>query len=152
METTATLKTPAEKKKYDFDFNEENIAFMQRNLASGFKFRLMMLLQLPMGFLCGMRIREINHEQCKVTVPFKWLNKNPFRSTFWAVLGMAAELSSGAMVLMYTYKLKPSISMLVTGTTASYSKKATKTTTFVSKAGNDIASAVRAAMETGEPP
>ena len=30
-----------------------------------------------------------------VTVRHKWFNQNPFKSMFWAVQGMAAELSTG---------------------------------------------------------
>ena len=55
-----------------------------------------------MGFLSGMRIKKLNKDQCIVSVPFKWINKNPFKSTFWAVLGMAGEMSTAALILQYT--------------------------------------------------
>ena len=103
-----------------------------------------------MNFLSGMRVEEFTEEHCKVSVPFKWLNQNPFRSTFWAVLGMTAELAAGAMVVMYTHKQKPSISTLVTGSRAKFVKKAVKSTTFVCNDGLMIAEAVRKAVETGE--
>ena len=52
-----------------------------------------------MGFLSGMKIRKLNEEKCKVTVPYKWINKNPFKSTFWAVLGMGAEMNTATLLI-----------------------------------------------------
>ena len=77
-----------------------------------------------MGFLSGMRIKKLNEDQCVVTVPFKWINKNPFKSTFWAVLGMAGEMSTAALILQYTYKHKPSFSTLPLKCEADFNKKA----------------------------
>ena len=76
-----------------------------------------------MGFLSGMRIKKLNEDQCVVTVPFKWINKNPFKSTFWAVLGMAGEMSTAALILQYTYNQKPSFSTLPLKCEADFNKK-----------------------------
>ncbi|MEM0996717.1 MAG: DUF4442 domain-containing protein [Bacteroidota bacterium] len=136
--------------KTDFSFNREYIDYIRKTFTNPFKFRLMLAGRLPMGFLSGMKVTELSEETCKVTVNYKWLNKNPFRSTFWAVLGMAAEMSSGALLIMYTYKQKPSISTLVVDTQAKYYKKATGKTTFVCHSGKDIAAGVEQAIRTGE--
>ena len=58
-----------------------------------------------------MKIRKLNEEKCKVTVPYKWINKNPLNQ-LWAVLGMGAEMNTAALILQYTYKHQPSISTL----------------------------------------
>lgn len=110
----------------------------------------MMFKILPMGFLSGMKITELNEETCSVTVPYKRLNKNPFNSTFWAVLGMAAEMSSGALMTMYTHKQKPSISMLVADCTAEFVKKATGVTTFTCNDGALIKAKIIEAIKTKE--
>jgi acyl-coenzyme A thioesterase PaaI-like protein len=133
------------------DLDRTRVEEARRGLLSRTRFRMMLLTQLPMGFLSGMRVTELTDTACSVTVPFKWLNKNPFRSTFWAVLGMAAEMSTGAMVLMFTHKLQPSIAMLITETTGQFIKKATGRTTFRCEAGEEVAAAVRRAMSGTEP-
>ena len=133
-----------------FQFDPAPIAYIQKSFTSGFKFRLAMFSQLPLGFWIGMRVRELNENRCVVTVPYKRLNKNPFRSTFWAVLGMAAEMSSGAILTMFTYKQKPSISLLVGSQTGKFSKKAVGITTFICESGPEIKAAVVKAAETGE--
>ena len=104
-----------------------------------------------MGFDSGMKIKELTDKKCVVTVPYKRKNKNPFNSTFWAVLGMAAEMSSGAMLVQYTYKQKPSIAMLVADCHAEFVKKATNVTTFTCNDGLKIRAAIEKTMETGEP-
>jgi len=105
---------------------DKNQKFIQNKFANSFKFRLILFKILPMGFLSGMRITELNEELCRVSVPYKWLNKNPFKSIFWAVLGMAAEMSSGALVTLFTFGKKPSISLLVSKCEAEFIKKINK--------------------------
>ena len=102
-----------------------------------------------MGFLSGMRIKKLNEDQCVVTVPFKWINKNPFKSTFWAVLGMAGEMSTAALILQYTYNQKPSFSTLPLKCEADFNKKAVGITSFVCNDGKMIK--VKEAMETKKP-
>lgn len=133
-----------------FQFDPAPIAYIQKSFTSGFKFRMAMFSVLPLGFWIGMRVRELNENRCVVTVPYKRLNKNPFRSTFWAVLGMAAEMSSGAILTMFTHQQKPSISLLVGSQTGKFMKKAVGITTFVCESGQAIQAAVVKAAETGE--
>lgn len=134
----------------EFEFDRQHMDYIRQNFTKRFKFRLAMLKMLPMGYLCGMHIKELNDKRCEVAVKYKWLNKNPFASTFWAVLGMAAEMSSGAMVMLYTYRQKPSIATIITHQTATFVKKAVGTTTFVCEYGPQIEAAVRKTIATGE--
>ncbi len=133
-----------------FEFNPQHAAFIEKNFTSGFKFRATMLMQLPMGYLSGMRVKELNENRCTVQLKYKWLNKNPFKSTFWAVMGIAAEMTTGALLMRYTYKQKPSISMLVGSQSGNFHKKGVGKMTFVCEAGQEIKAAVFRAAETGE--
>jgi len=135
----------------DFQFDEKKLKYFQRILNNRPLFKIGMLFQVPLDFIAGIRLREINEESCKVSVPFRWLNKNPFKSTFWAVLGMAAEMSTGALVKMYTYKLKPSVSIIVGDCSGTFVAKAKDLTTFVCNDGERIAETVKKAIKTGEP-
>ncbi|HEX7455947.1 MAG TPA: DUF4442 domain-containing protein [Candidatus Nanoarchaeia archaeon] len=135
----------------DFQFDEKKLKFVQRVLGNRVLFKIVLFFQVPMNFITSMRIRELNKKSCKVTVPYRWRNKNPFKSTFWAVLGMAAEMSTGALVKMYTYKLEPSIAIIVGDCTGEFLAKATDLTTFVCNDGGRIAETVRKAIKTGEP-
>lgn len=107
-----------------------------------------MYYKLPMAAMAECRIIELNEELCKVAVPYKFLNKNPFNTTYWAVLGMAAEMAGGALLLMLTHKSQPSISTFVTGCTAKFVKTAKGLTTFVCNDGALIADKVEKAKAT----
>ena len=110
------------------------------------KFRLFLLFNLPSAYFAGVRIKYISEEKCAVTVPYKWFSKNPFRSTYFACLAMAAEMSTGALTLSHIYKRSPSVSMLITDMTAEYYKKATAVTTFVCRDGIALRDAVEEAI------
>lgn len=114
------------------------------------KFRMFLLLKLPSAFFCGVRVKEICKEKAIVTVPYKWLSQNPFKSTYFACLAMAAEMSTGLLAMMNTYKSNPSVSMLVVSLQATYHKKATGITAFVCEDGSAIAHTVAEAVQTGE--
>ena len=135
----------------DFELNPRPIKEIQQNFTNNIKFRLALFNMLPMGFLSKMKIKTLTDSKCEVTVPFNRRNKNPFRSTFWAVLGMAAEMSSGALLLMYTYKQKPSIAMIIVNMDAKFIKKATGLTTFVCEDGLTIKTAVEKCVRTNTP-
>ena len=110
------------------------------------KFRFFLLSRLPSAFFAGVRIKYISEEKCVVTVPYKWFSKNPFKSTDFACLAMAAEMSTGALTLSHVYKRKPSLSMLITDMSAEYYKKATDITTFTCRDGIALRDAVEEAI------
>lgn len=114
------------------------------------KFRLFLFSQLPAAFFSGVAVKELNEEKAVVTIPYKWYTKNPFKSTYFACLAMAAEMSTGLLAMLYTYKTNPPISMLVTGLEASYFKKATGKTIFTCMQGAIIYETIEEAIKTGD--
>ena len=119
-------------------------------VRSRVKFPLFLLTKLPAAFFSGVRVQQIDEAKAVVTVPYKWFSQNPFKSTYFACLAMAAELSTGVLAMMHTYKSDPAISMLVTGLEAAYFKKATGVTTFTCEQGLDINQTIEAAIASGE--
>jgi len=111
---------------------------------------MFLLTKLPNAFFSGVRIREIDENSCVVTVPYKWLTKNPFRSTYFACLSMAAEMSTGALCLVHLYKRNPPVSMLVVKVESEYFKKAIGRTTFACEDGALIRETIERAISTGE--
>ena len=114
------------------------------------KFRMFLFSKIPSAYFSGVKIKEIDAGRCGVTVPYKWFSQNPFRSTYFACLSMAAETSSGILAMAYTYKSQPRISMLVIKMEAEYFKKATGLTTFTCEDGKLIEEAIQKAKLTGE--
>ncbi len=108
------------------------------------------MFKLPAAYFSGVRVKSINHEACVVTVKHKWINQNPFKSMFWAVQGMAAELTTGALMLSKIKECGKSISMLVANNNGTFTKKATGRITFTCINGKLIDEALKKAIETGE--
>ena len=84
----------------------------------------------------------ITAQKSVVTVKFKWLNQNPFQSIYFAVLAMAAELSTGILAFGQIYKRNPSISMLVVKLEAEFYKKTTGKIYFTCTDGDKITEAI----------
>ncbi|GAA4239564.1 DUF4442 domain-containing protein [Postechiella marina] len=100
--------------------------------------------------MCGVRTKFIDSKKCIVTVKHRWINQNPFNSMFWAVQGMAAEFSTGALMISKIQASGKRISMLVTSNKAVFTKKATGRITFTCHDGELIDAAIEKAIETGE--
>jgi hypothetical protein len=114
------------------------------------KFNRFIFFKLPSAFLCGVRMKYIDENKCIVSVKHRWINQNPFNSMYFAVQAMAAELSTGAMVIYQIQKSGRKISMLVANNKSNFSKKATGRITFVCQDGHLIADAIQKTIATGE--
>jgi hypothetical protein len=114
------------------------------------KFKLFLLTKLPSAYFSGIRVKSIDENKTEVIVPFKWFSQNPFRSTYFACLAMAAELSTGLLAMMNVHKKDPAISMLVVNLEANYFKKAVGVTTFICEDGVAVSNIVESAINSGE--
>ena len=123
-------------------------AFRQQVLSPA-RLRLFMLQKLPMAWLAGLRLTQLSASSATVTVPFKYLTQNPFRSIYFACLAMAAELASGMLAMLHTQGGGP-VSMLVVGLEAEFSKKAVGLISFVCADGAAIAQAIAESRASGE--
>ena len=108
------------------------------------------MFKLPSAYLCGVRLKEMDDSKSMVQVRHKWINQNPFNSMFWAVQGMAAELTTGALVMKKIRDSGQKISMLVANNNASFTKKATGRITFECTEGYKIDEAIANAIDTQE--
>ncbi len=94
-----------------------------------------MLFKLPAAWLTGVRLTLIDESKCEVKVRFKWINQNPYRSMFWAVQAMAAELTTGMLLTKSIQDSNSDISMLLVSNKSSFYKKAVGKITFVCDEG-----------------
>lgn len=114
------------------------------------KLNTFLFFKIPAAFWCGVRVMAINSIGSTVSVKHRWFNQNPFKSMYFAVQAMAAELSTGVLVMYYIQKSGKSISMLVASNMNTFTKKATGRITFACNDGGLIDEAIRKAIETGE--
>src|SRR5690606_2560460 len=119
--------------------------FMTRAL-----FSKILLTQIPIAKIAGLKLHSFNEEKAEISVNYGWLNQNPFKSMFWAVQGMAAELSTGILCSSKIQKSGLKISMLVVGVEAKFMKKAVGKIIFTCGQGNELNEILQKAIERGE--
>lgn len=124
-------------------------AFRKR-MRSAWQLNAYMLLKLPLALMAGLRLRELDETRCTVSVPHGWRSTNPFKSTYFAALSMAAELSTGAMVMAELEPLPQKTGMLVKGMEAQFGKRATDVVLFTCVDGERIRAAAEEAVRSGE--
>src|SRR3954469_1921429 len=100
------------------------------------KLNTFLFFKLPSAFWSGVRVKSISKDKCVVTVRHRWINQNPFKSMYFAVQAMAAELTTGALVMMQIRHSGKKISMLVANNNGNFTKKATGRITFTCKDGH----------------
>lgn len=114
------------------------------------KLNRFLLFKLPSAFLTGVRVVQIDETTCEVSVRHKWINQNPFKSMYFAVQAMAAELSTGALVLGHIQFSKKRVSMLVARNESSFTKKATGKIVFKCTDGQLAKQKIDEALATGQ--
>ncbi len=114
------------------------------------KINLFLLFKMPSAFFTGVRLQSIDDEKAVVRVKHRWINQNPFKSLFWAVQGIASELTTGVLVMKEIAASGKKISMLVTHMNGTFTKKATGSIRFICKDGHKIKAAINKTIATGE--
>lgn len=114
------------------------------------KINVFLFFKLPSAFICGVRAKQLEATKCVVSVKHRWINQNPFNSMYFAVQAMAAELSTGALVMYQIKKSNRKIAMLVANNKANFTKKATGRITFTCNDGAIIEEAINKTIASGE--
>lgn len=96
-----------------------------------------MFLKLPAAWLTGVRLTSINDDRCEVKVRHRWISQNPYRSMYWAVQGMAAELTTGMLLTKCIEDSETNISMLLVGNKSNFYKKAVGKIKFICDEGKN---------------
>ena len=120
-----------------------------KTINNPFKARIFLLTKLPSAFFSGVRVLVAEEDKCVVTVPYKWFSQNPFKSTYFACLSMAAEMSTGLLGLAQVYKSEPAMSILVIKVQGNFIKKAVGRTTFTCDEGPAIRQTIADAVVSG---
>ncbi len=119
------------------DFNVKNL-------------NLYLLKNLPSAYLCGVRVYSISDAHCTVRTKHRWFNQNPFKSMYFAVQNMGAELTTGVLVMKAIRESNKKVSMLVLNQKSKFTKKATGVITFKCEDGLMIREKVNEALLTNQ--
>lgn len=114
------------------------------------KLNAYLMTNLPSAWITGVRVKRIDADSCKVSVKHSWINQNPFKSMYFAVQAMAAELSTGALVMQQIKTSNKKVSMLVAQNKAVFTKKAKGKIIFTCVDGHLVNQAIESTIATGE--
>jgi len=106
---------------------------------------------LPAAWICGVRVDSSHEDSCVVRVKHRWINQNPFKSLFWAVQGMAAEMAGGLLLMDKINRSGHSIAMLLVGSSSIFTKKATGKILFTYDMGKALDQLILDAVTTKLP-
>ena len=122
-----------------------------QKIKNPFQSTLFLLSKLPMAWIAGLKVEAFDDQHSIVSVPFRYLTQNPFRSIYFACLAMAGELSTGLLLLLYVQRAKTPIPTLVVDFKSTFIKKATEKIYFTCNDGESVRVLVEQAIVTKEP-
>jgi hypothetical protein len=128
---------------------DKQFEIFSKKISNPVSYRLFLLSSLPLVYFTGIKIASFSPNESVTTVRYSWLNKNPFRSMYFAVMGMAAELSTGVLCMGNIYGGIP-MSMLIVKSEAVYHKKAVGKVSFRCTDGTTIREAINRSRSNGE--
>ena len=82
-------------------FDEVMLAKLQKRSSGRIKMFFFMLLKMPLGAFARLRVDRLDNEGCDISLPSGWRTRNPFKSTYWAAQGMAAEMATGLGIYVH---------------------------------------------------
>jgi len=123
---------------------------LAKRMTKGLFFASYLAGNLPVGWIAGLRLREIDEDKCVTSVPFNFLTKNPFKSIYFAVQSMAAELSTAVACLIAVQGREPSVAFIIVDMKAVFTKKAAGRAYFTCEDNRKALAAVEKCIETGE--
>jgi len=130
--------------------DEDKLASEYRSLRGALKFRLFSALSMPAARFAGLRMDRIDDEVCMTSIPGGWRSRNPFKTMYWAVQGMGAELATGAPPFAMSRAMPEKLRMFVIGTEATFTKRAKGRITFTCDEVSAVRDAIEQSMNTGE--
>jgi hypothetical protein len=113
------------------------------------KLNRFLLFKLPSAFFTGVRVEYLKDNKAVVRVKHRWISQNPFNSLYYGVQSMAAELSTGILVMEKIYDTGKPISMLVTKQSATFSKKGRGVVRFTCVDGAKVDEVIAETLKTG---
>ena len=109
-----------------------------------------MLFKLLLAYFGGVRVISLSETIAIVKIKHQWINQNPFKSIFWVAQGMAAEMSTGILIMQEIRNSNSKVSMLVTHQESDFSKKATGKILFTCNERELVKKTIEKSIKTNE--
>jgi len=123
---------------------------LRRRLLKPWNFKSYLLTRLPLAACAGLGLQRLDEAACVVSLPGGWRTQNPFHSTYFAAQAMAAEMSTGAPALVLVQAAPASVSMILRGLEAVFTRRIQGPSLFTFEDLAGLAGAIARAAASGE--
>ena len=130
--------------------DEDRLKSEFRGLLGPVKIRLFSLVSMPAARFAGLRMDHLDETTCVTSIPGGWRSQNPFKTMYWAVQGMGAELATGAAPFAMSKSMTERLRMFVVGTDATFTKRAKGRISFTCNDVSAAKEAIEMSASTGE--
>jgi hypothetical protein len=122
----------------------------RRLILNRLAFWLWRLRHLPLAAAAGLRVERLDDSGAVTRLPGGWRTRNPFGSTYFAAQAMAAEMSTGAPLLVLVAGAPEPLKVLVVGIEAQFVKKLVGPGLFTCEDGAALRAVVERVASGGE--
>jgi len=130
--------------------DHEKLSSEYSSLLKRFRLKTFFLMSMPAAWFAGLRIDRLDSENCVTSLPGGWRTQNPFKTMYWAVQGMGAELATGAAPFAISKSMPEKLRMFVVGTEAKFIKRANGRIHFNCSEVSKTKDAIQESMDTGQ--
>jgi hypothetical protein len=109
------------------------------------------LRYLPLALFARIKPVLIEKNKCEVSIPFKWVTKNPFKSMYFAAQSMAAEFSTALLLVNEINKSGANLALIIVSMKAEFIERASEHVIFKCEVDNALELTVQKAIKTGDP-
>ena len=121
-----------------------------KKVNNSFLYRFFLITKLPIAWISGLKVNKVTSEKAQISIRYKYLNQNPFKSMYFACQAMAAEMSTGLLAMGYIDYHSQEISMLVMDLSCKFTKKAVGKIQFVCEDGILVKESIQKAVDTNK--
>lgn len=119
-------------------------------MRTGPLFQGLLWTRMPLLAMIKPKVSHLDSERCEVKLPFRFRNRNIFGTMYFAATLMAAELTTGGLVLFHQAAQLEKVRFIVKGIDAEFVKPARTTVTFSCTQGEEVEEAFREALLSGQ--
>lgn len=123
---------------------------LSRAMRTPTLFQGLLWTRMPLLAMIKPRMRGLDQERCEVEIPFRYRNRNIFGTMYFAATLMAAELTTGGLVLFHNAARPEKVKFIVKGIEADFVKPARSRVTFVCDQGEEVRKAFEEALRGEE--
>ena len=108
------------------------------------------LAKVPLIWLTGASVAEVDDRRCVIRIPFRRRNRNHLGSIYFGVLCVGADVAGGFLAMRQIRAGGGGVSLIFKDFRAEFLKRAEGDVYFACEDGEAIAELVRRARESGE--